>query len=274
METETRKVEKLATQIDAVDVCRMAIIEAMKTEKWMVVVWRVQNGKLEWDRTTWNFPNDKLREAVAQLEESCREEVKKAVPELDPLPLAGFLKTGGDDVKPDLMAGVQEGALKSVYKKKELLPLEGVVEVDAGRVIEEFVFADGSFRPEVPDEEREKVNERIRAYQEWNRRRVESVQQRFLPTGGGYQPVGEVVDHKKSKPPRGGTAIEPGAGYQSVWDGVDDGVLKAPDPTGSLQTPPSQVSDPACEAEPQSVQQEVPKIELFQGVDKDVEKSS
>ena len=67
-----------------------AMINAEKADKFMVAVWSVgENGELSCHRTTWQFPTDRLEEAVRQLGKMVREEIR---PTSVPLPLASFLR--------------------------------------------------------------------------------------------------------------------------------------------------------------------------------------
>jgi len=67
-----------------------AMIKAEQTDKFMVAVWSVkENGELVCQRTTWQFPTDRMAEAVGLLDIMISEELR---PTARPLPLAGFLR--------------------------------------------------------------------------------------------------------------------------------------------------------------------------------------
>jgi hypothetical protein len=77
-----------------------ALIKAEQANKFMVAVWSVkENGELVCQRTTWQFPSDRMIEAAGLLDKMINEELH---PTARPLPLAGFLRpieqaeSGGD----------------------------------------------------------------------------------------------------------------------------------------------------------------------------------
>lgn len=52
--------------------------KAIKSDKWMAVVWKVEDGKVVLEgRTTWNFPREDFMTAVDLLKKDCKDEMNE-----------------------------------------------------------------------------------------------------------------------------------------------------------------------------------------------------
>lgn len=80
------------TSDEAKDLAVKAIEQAQESDRWMVAVWHVKDGRVELlNKTTWKFPRGDFLAATGQLALNCHEEtVKHALLPSEPLPRASL----------------------------------------------------------------------------------------------------------------------------------------------------------------------------------------
>jgi len=83
---------------DASGQVRVDFAEALAAKKWMCAIWTVgKDGIPVCKKTTWDFPTNKLRECVKELQNAVDKELGNAVLTPEALPFADFLPSNEEE---------------------------------------------------------------------------------------------------------------------------------------------------------------------------------